>query len=224
MLEGRWRAYWDLPNDTFWMEPRPELPSVIPNPFIAPETVDRPRHLRRPWPCPVAIDEDGNVISWRPKQDPHFLTTGKTGKGKTVCELGVIGFLAAHGWEIWGIDGKRFEMLGLRTWPNVKLIAGRIDHQARVAHEVYEEMQRRMAAYEAGSIRLEEFVPILFVIDEFQDLPQRAAALVPDGQAARGCSTAARPRRDQRHRLSRPQDAHPHHERPPAPRRRLPHR
>ncbi|MGF2950631.1 FtsK/SpoIIIE domain-containing protein [Microbacterium alcoholitolerans] len=167
VLEGRWRAFWDLPNDTFWMEPRPELPNVIPNPFVAPETVD-PLATYDDLAVPVAIDEDGNVISWRPKQDPHFLTTGKTGKGKTVCELGVIGFLAAHGWEIWGIDGKRFEMLGLRTWPNVKLIAGRIDHQARVAHEVYEEMQRRMAAYEAGSIRLEEFVPILFVIDEFK--------------------------------------------------------
>lgn len=167
VLEGRWRAFWDLPNDTFWMEPRPELPAVIPNPFIAPEKVD-PLATYDDLAVPVAIDEDGNVVSWRPKQDPHFLTTGKTGKGKTVCELGVIGFLAAHGWMIYGIDGKRFEMLGLRTWPNVKLIAGRIDHQARVAHEVYEEMQRRMAAYEAGSIRLEEFVPILFVIDEFK--------------------------------------------------------
>lgn len=167
VLEGRWRAFWDLPNDTFWMEPRPELPSVIPNPFRAPETVD-PLATYDDLAVPIAIDEDGNVISWRPKQDPHFLTTGKTGKGKTVCELGVIGYLAAHGWMIYGIDGKRFEMLGLRTWPNVKLIAGRIDHQARVAHEVYEEMQRRMAAYEAGSIRLEEFVPILFVIDEFK--------------------------------------------------------
>lgn len=167
VLEGRWRAFWDLPNDTFWMEPRPELPSVIPNPFVAPDTVD-PLATYDDLAVPVGMDEDGNTISWRPKQDPHFLTTGKTGKGKTVCELGVIKFLAAHGWEIWGIDGKRFEMLGLRTWPNVKLIAGRIDHQARVAHEVYEEMQRRMAAYEAGSIRLEEFVPILFVIDEFK--------------------------------------------------------
>lgn len=167
VLEGRWRAFWDLPNDTFWMEPRPELPNVIPNPFVAPEIVD-PLATYDDLAVPVGMDEDGNTISWRPKQDPHFLTTGKTGKGKTVCELGVIGFLAGHGWEIWGIDGKRFEMLGLRTWPNVKLIAGRIDHQARVAHEVYEEMQRRMAAYEAGSIRLEEFVPILFVIDEFK--------------------------------------------------------
>lgn len=167
VLDDRWRAFWDLPNDTFWMEPRPELPDVIPNPFIAPDTVD-PLATYDDLAVPVGVDEDGSTISWRPKQDPHFLTTGKTGKGKTVCELGVIGFLAGHGWQIWGIDGKRFEMLGLRTWPNVKLIAGRIDHQARVAHEVYEEMQRRMAAYEAGSIRLEEFIPILFVIDEFK--------------------------------------------------------
>ncbi len=67
-----------------------------------------------------------------------------------------------------GIDGKRFEMLGLRTWFNVRLIAGRVDHQARVAHKVYQEMQRRMAAYENGEQRLEDFTPILFVIDEFK--------------------------------------------------------
>ena len=167
VLEGRWRAFWDLPNDIFRMEPRPELPSVIPNPFVAPDQVD-PLATYDDLAVPIGVDEDRNVISWRPKHDAHMMTTGKTGKGKTVCELGVIGFLAAHGWEIWGIDGKRFEMLGLRTWPNVKLIAGRIDHQARVAHKVYEEMQRRMAAYEAGEMRLEDFVPILFVIDEFK--------------------------------------------------------
>lgn len=167
VLEGRWRAFWDLPNDTFWMEPRPELPAVIPNPSIAPDTVD-PLASYDDLAVPVGVDEDGNTISWRPKHDAHVLTTGKTGKGKTVCLLGITEYVAAHGWEVWGIDGKRFEMLGLRTWPNICLIAGRIDHQARVAHAVYTEMQRRMASYEAGEIRLEEFVPLMLVIDEFK--------------------------------------------------------
>lgn len=167
LLEGRWRAFWDLPNDTFRIEPRPTLPDVIPNPSTAPATVD-PLATYDDLAVPIGRDEDGNTICWRPKHDPHFLTTGKTGKGKTVCELGIIQYLAAHGWMIWGIDGKRFEMLGLRSWPNVRLIAGRIDHQARVAHEVYLEMQRRMAAYENKECRLEDFVPLLFVIDEYK--------------------------------------------------------
>ncbi|WP_425563400.1 FtsK/SpoIIIE domain-containing protein [Microbacterium panaciterrae] len=167
VLEGRWRGFWDLPNDSFWIEPRPELPPVIENPSVAPATVD-PLATYDDLAVPIGVDEDGHTISWRPKHDAHVLTTGKTGRGKTVCLLGITEYLAAHGWEIWGIDGKRFEMLGLRTWFNVRLIAGRVDHQARVAHKVYQEMQRRMAAYENGEQRLEDFTPILFVIDEFK--------------------------------------------------------
>ncbi|MDZ5146364.1 cell division protein FtsK [Microbacterium testaceum] len=167
VLEGRWRAFWDLSNDTVRMELRPDLPTVIPNPCVAPTTVD-PLATYDALAVPIGVDEDGNTISWRPKHDAHLLTTGKTGKGKTVCLLTITEYLAAHGWEVWGIDGKRFEMLGLRSWENVRLIAGRVDHQARVAHKVYEEMQRRMAAYEDGEVRLEDFVPLLFVIDEFK--------------------------------------------------------
>lgn len=167
VLEGRWRGFWDLPNDTFWIEPRPVLPNVIENPCVAPKTVD-PLSTYDDLAVPIGVDEDGNTISWRPKHDAHVLTTGKTGRGKTVCLLGITEYLAAHGWEIWGIDGKRFEMLGLRTWFNVRLIAGRVDHQARVAHKVYQEMQRRMAAYESGEQRLEDFMPLLFVVDEFK--------------------------------------------------------
>lgn len=167
MLEGRWRAFWDLQHDKVRLEVRPTLPNVIPTPNIAPETVD-PLATYDDLRVPIAYDEDGNLITWYPKRDPHGLVTGKTGKGKTVCLLGIVQYLAAHGWEVWGIDGKRIELLGLRTWPNVKLIAGRIDHQARVAHHIYTLMQQRFEEYEAGKVRLEEFTPVLFVVDEFK--------------------------------------------------------
>lgn len=166
-LPGRWRAFWDLVHDTVKFEVRPNLSSFIPNPNIAPAEID-PRATYDKLEVPIGLDEDGNVISWRPKRDPHGLVTGKTGKGKTVVLLGIIMVLAAHGWKIWGIDGKRIELLGLRDWPNVELIAGRIDHQARVAHEVYQMMQQRFADYEAGRVKLEDFEPVLFVIDEYK--------------------------------------------------------
>lgn len=145
----------------------PQLDSYIPNPSIAPDDVD-PLASYDKLEVPVAIDEDGNVIVWKPKDDPHGLITGKTGKGKTVVLLGIILYLAAQGWKIWGIDGKRIELLGLRDHPNVQLLAGRVDHQARVAHEMYEMMQRRFEQYEAGLVKLEEFEPVLFVIDEYK--------------------------------------------------------
>lgn len=167
VLDGRWRAFWDLQHDTVRFEVRPDLSGVIFNPNIAPATVD-PLATYDDLKVPFAVDEDGNTIYWRPKRDPHGLITGKTGAGKTVAMLGIIQYLAAQGWEIWGIDGKRIELLGLRSWPNVRLIAGRIDHQARVAHEVFRTMQQRFEDYESGRVRLEDFTPVLFPIDEFK--------------------------------------------------------
>lgn len=167
MLRGRWRAFWDLEHDTVRLEERPALPAVIPTPNVAPDKVD-PLATYDDIRVPIGRDEDGNSITWRPKHNPHGLVTGKTGKGKTVCLLGITQYLAAHGWEIWGIDGKRIELLGLRSWPNVKLIAGRLDHQARVAHEIYTLMQKRFEDYEAGRVRLEDFTPVLLVVDEFK--------------------------------------------------------
>lgn len=167
VLEGRWRAFWDLQHDTVTLEVRPTLASIIPNPNHAPAEVD-PRITYDKLEVPIGKDEDGNIISWRPKRDPHGLVTGKTGKGKTVVLLGIIMYLAAHGWKVWGIDGKRIELLGLREWPNVELIAGRIDHQARVGHQMFTMMQQRFEDYEAGRVKLEDFEPVLFVIDEYK--------------------------------------------------------
>lgn len=167
VLNGRWRAFWDLQGDRVRFEVRPDLSNLILNPNKAPDDID-PLATYDHLEVPIGLDEDGHVISWKPKRDPHGLVTGKTGKGKTVVLLGIIMYLAAHGWKVWGIDGKRIELLGLREWPNVELIAGRIDHQARVAHEMFTMMQQRFEDYEAGTVKLEDFEPVLFVIDEYK--------------------------------------------------------
>lgn len=167
VLAGRWRAFWDLQRDFVRFELRPKLESLIPNPSIAPDDVDPKAGYDR-MEVPIGKDEDGEVIVWKPKDQAHGMVTGETGKGKTVVILGIVMYLAAHGWRIWGIDGKRIELLGLREYPNVELIAGRIDHQARVVRAVYELMQERMEAYESRRVRLNDFEPVLFVVDEFK--------------------------------------------------------
>lgn len=167
VLAGRWRAFWDLQHDFVRFELRPKLESLILNPAIAPETVD-PKAGYEQMAVPIGKDEDGEVIVWKPKDQAHGMVTGETGKGKTVVILGIVMYLAAHGWRIWGIDGKRIELLGLREYPNVELIAGRIDHQARVVRAVYTLMQERMEAYESRRVRLNDFEPVLFVVDEFK--------------------------------------------------------
>ena len=166
-LTGRWRAFWDLRNDSVRMERRPDLSSLIMNPNVAPRDVD-PLATYDSLTVPIGQDEDGNIVYWKPKDDPHGVVTGKTGKGKTVVLLGIAMYLAAAGWEVWAIDGKRIELVGLRGWKNVRMIAGRVDHQARLAHHIYTMMQERFADYDAGKVRLEDFTPVLFLIDEFK--------------------------------------------------------
>lgn len=166
-LTGRWRAFWDLRNDSVRMERRPDLSSLIMNPNVAPTDVN-PIASYDSLTVPIGQDEDGNIVYWKPKDDPHGVVTGKTGKGKTVVLLGIAMYLAAAGWEVWAIDGKRIELVGLRGWKNVRMIAGRVDHQARLAHHIYTMMQERFADYDAGKVRLEDFTPVLFLIDEFK--------------------------------------------------------
>jgi hypothetical protein len=117
--------------------------------------------------------------------------------------LGIIQYLAAQGWEIWGIDGKRIELLGLRSWPNVRLIAGRIDHQARVAHEVFRTMQQRFEDYERARPP-RGLHPRAVPHRRVQDLQERRHPLVSHRQAQGPRHTASRARGDQRlHVLAR---------------------
>ncbi len=76
MLEGRWRARWDLRNDKVTFELRPQMESLIPRP--APTLNTEVAHL-----IPLGVDEDGEVVSWDLHSSmPHLLVAGKTGKGK----------------------------------------------------------------------------------------------------------------------------------------------
>ena len=65
VLDGRWRAFWDLQNDTVRLEVRPDMSGVIFNPNRAPAAVD-PLASYDDLKVPFAVDEDGNTIYWRP--------------------------------------------------------------------------------------------------------------------------------------------------------------
>ena len=57
MLEGRWRARWDLSHDKVTFELRPTLESFVTRP--APSFDSNTRHL-----LPLGLDEDGNAVVW----------------------------------------------------------------------------------------------------------------------------------------------------------------
>ena len=78
MLEGRWRARWNLRNDTVIFELRPQIENLIPRP--APSLDQEMAQL-----IPLGVDEDSQIVSWDLNSAmPHLLVSGKTGKGKSI--------------------------------------------------------------------------------------------------------------------------------------------
>lgn len=182
LFPGRWRAHWNLIRDSVRFELRPQMPSKVTLPTST-EVVDDPRRRYLDMKVPIGVDEDGHTLYWIPKRNPHFLITGGTGKGKTVLEHSVLAYWASQGFQAWVIDGKRIEFIGWRTWPNVSLVAAKVEHQVRVVHAAHEEMERRYALIESGEATLNDFEPLLIVTDEFATFKGRVMQWYPSVKA-----------------------------------------
>lgn len=162
MLPGRWRARWDLVADTVVFEVRPELPASVRRvpAEIAPEDMRR---------IPYGVDEDMQVLCWDLRSSagtPHFLVNGATGQGKTVLMRGAVVELARRGWQIRIGDPKRVEFIGLKSYPNVEIVATAIPDIVATIHDTNVEMERRYRAMENGDA--EEFEPLFLLLDEFR--------------------------------------------------------
>jgi S-DNA-T family DNA segregation ATPase FtsK/SpoIIIE len=81
MLPGRWRAQWDMEGDAVTFEVRPTLPESIWIPTLALPDED-PLSNYRAVEVPYGVDEDGEVMAWRPAISPQWLLTGGTGFGQ----------------------------------------------------------------------------------------------------------------------------------------------
>ena len=162
MLPGRWRAKWDLVEDKVTFEVRPNLPPSVlrtPTPVAEEELRD----------IPYGVDEDMQVLCWSLRSSagtPHFLVNGATGAGKTVLVRGVVLEMARRGWQVRICDPKRVEFIGLKSWPNVEIVATAVPDIVAVIHDTNVEMERRYRAMENGEA--EKFEPIVLVLDEFR--------------------------------------------------------
>lgn len=168
MLEGRWRARWNLRTDTVTFELRPQIDNLIPRP--APSAVKEMASL-----IPLGVDEDGQVISWDMHSSlPHFLISGKTGKGKTNVLRGVVMEAAIRDIIVWACDPKRVELIGLRGLPNVQIVATTVEEQVVTVLQAWELMEERYAAITDGASE-DEFDLLMLVIDEFAEFSRRVS-------------------------------------------------
>lgn len=163
VLEGRWRANWNLTADTVVFELRPELPGMVAHP-VEEITEANLNHIS------FGVDEDGNPVYWDLKgPGPHLLDVGKTGTGKTVTINGIVMEWTRRGWPCYIVDPKRIEFLGLRGWPNVRYVATVVPDAIVLIHQAHEEMERRYSAIEHGGDE-SDFEPYLLVLDEYRNL------------------------------------------------------
>ena len=170
MLEGRWRARWDLQHDAVTFELRPEIEAFVQRP--AP---DKDPSSPNYYKIPLGIDEDGQIVSWDLNSSmPHFLCSGKTGKGKTNVLRGIAMEVAARQIPVWLCDPKRVELIGLRDWPNVQIVATTVEEQIATILRAWDLMEERYAAIADGASE-EDFELIVLVVDEFAEFSRRVA-------------------------------------------------
>ncbi len=169
MLPGRWRAQWDMEGDRVTFEVRPTLPESVWIPAL-PLPDEDPLSNYRAVEVPYGVDEDGEVMTWRPAVSPQWLLTGGTGSGKTSTTHAILARITQYGWPVWIADGKGVEFLGFRDWPNVQIVASRIEQQVAVIRRAWELMEYRYQLVVDGMARSEDFEPLIVFIDEFTDL------------------------------------------------------
>lgn len=172
MLPGRWRARWDMENDRVRFELRPVMPSMILNEGVG----DAPELTHKSYMASeivLATDEDRDPVVWVPSVAPHVLIVGGTGSGKTSLLHTALTVLAGLSWRVWVLDGKRIEFVGFRDWPNVELVASKVEDQVRMVHAAHELMESRYSKIEAGEARVSDFDPLVFIIDEYATFKKR---------------------------------------------------
>lgn len=166
MLPGRWRAHWDLEGDTCRLELRPEFPAMLQRQALIPEA-DSPAWRRLPY----GVDEDSAILSWDLASGagtPHFLVVGSTGTGKTVLIRDLVIEAALRSFQIRICDPKRVEFVGLRSWPNVEIVATSVEQMVATIHQTWREMERRYQLIESGKATKSDFQPLILVLDEYR--------------------------------------------------------
>lgn len=169
LVEGRWRLHWELTQGTVRIERRPVMPTSVPH-IAEPLTKENRRRL------PLAVDEDNRPVVWDLSMTPHMVIVGKTGRGKTVAINGIGMEAARRGFKLRICDPKRIEFLGMRTWPNVEIVATTPAEMVATIKDTHDVMMQRYDAVTRGTARPSDFDPVVLVLDEYRNFHRQVTA------------------------------------------------
>lgn len=173
-LPGRWRSgRSDNLAGTAAFEIRPDLPTLVYPPLNpAVTSIEEACERYDRATIPLAVDEEGNVIEWYLKVNPHMLLMGPTGTGKTATIHNALVGGARLGARVFIIDFKGGEFTAFRDYPNVVAVLTEPHEAIAMVATVYKEMQSRYNLYKRDRRALAGKEPFLIIFDEYTEFQE----------------------------------------------------
>lgn len=159
---GSWSLTWIPHEGEVIITPSVEMPERVLNPGL-------PTDREHPHMLPVGVRRTGDPAFWCPHRYPHLLLSGMTGGGKSVVIRTLVIMALMARWDLYLCDAKK---VGYRRsfatgWGmSHERIATTGRHMESVILAIYNEMMRRYQRIEWGDARLEDFTPLLLIVDE----------------------------------------------------------
>lgn len=157
---------------------RPALPKLVDSKLITdygPGTFDPAIYGEDPRVLPCATAAGDLICGWnisRKTDKPHALLIGATGGGKTNAISTMATHAARQGAknrdiEIWGLDPKMIELMGLADFPGVTRLAFRVEAMAHLIDAAYDEMMSRYELIKAYKVHPDDLPALVLILDEY---------------------------------------------------------
>jgi hypothetical protein len=173
IAEGSWACSWELTGTPVIHCRRSAFRDVIymkpPEHFVTSKAEAAEFYPKAVFE--VGVHEDGRICTRTPIKEPHGITAGSTGKGKTTHLHAGLVSATACGFVGIVADGKFSDsFIGFMDWPNVQIVANDIFSIIRVIYFVAEMLSRRQEGGRDGEFPIDRNIPVWFIIDEHQYL------------------------------------------------------
>lgn len=157
---------------------RPALPKLVDSKLITdygPTAFDPAIYGEDPRLLPCATAAGDLICGWnisRKTDKPHALLIGATGGGKTNAITTMTVHAGRQGEknrdiEIWGLDPKMIELMGLAGFPGVTRLAFRVEAMAHLIDAAYDEMMSRYELIKAYEVHPDDLPALVVILDEY---------------------------------------------------------